>query len=118
MGKLGTILFLCSCAIAAGWFWQQGQGCTNPLHYRIGEVDDRFDLTTREYRKLIQEAGDMWEQALGRELFIYDPAAPFAINLVYDERQHATVTSQELSRKMQQTESSKGRYKIKLSQPT
>ncbi len=106
MGKLGAILFLCSCALVAGWFWQQSQGCERPLHYRIGEVDERFDLSTREYRKIIQEAGDIWESALGQALFVYDAAASFAINLVYDERQHATLTSQELSRKMQQTESS------------
>ncbi len=106
MGKLGTIFFLCTCAIAAGWYWQQNQSCERPLQYRVGQVDNRFDLTVREYRKLIQEAGDIWEAALGRELFIYDPGAPFAINLVYDERQHATITSQELSRKMEQTEQS------------
>ena len=106
MGKLGTIIFLCVCALAAGWFWQQNQGCEYPLRYRVGEVDDRFNLSTREYRKIIQKAGDIWQRALGRELFVYDPAASFAINLIYDERQHATITSQELSRKMQQTESS------------
>jgi hypothetical protein len=87
-------------------FWQHGQPCEHPLRYRIGEVDDRFDLSPREYRKLIQKAGDMWATALGQELFIYDPAAPFAINLVYDERQHTTMTSHELSRKMQQTDHS------------
>lgn len=61
MGKLGTILLLCSCAVAAGWFWQQSQGCERPLHYRIGEIDERFDLNKREYMKIIQEAGDLWE---------------------------------------------------------
>ncbi|ETW94255.1 MAG: hypothetical protein ETSY2_50050, partial [Candidatus Entotheonella gemina] len=106
MRKLGTIPFLCSCAVVAGWFWQQSQGCERPLYYRIGEIDDRFDLNKREYRKIIQNAGNLWESALGQDLFVYDPAASFAINLVYDERQHATITSQELSRKMQQTEDS------------
>jgi len=106
MRKLGTILFLCSCALAAGWFWQHDQPCEHPLRYRIGEVDDRFDLSPREYRKIIQKAGDMWATALGQELFIYDPEASFAINLLYDERQHTTITSHELSRKMQQTDHS------------
>jgi hypothetical protein len=106
MGKLVTIIFLCVCALAAGWFWQQNQGCEYPLRYRVGKVDDRFNLSPREYRKIIQKAGDIWQRALGRELFVYDPAASFAINLLYDERQHATISSQELSRKMQQTENS------------
>lgn len=107
MNKLGTIILLCSCAVFAGWFWQQqSQGCERPLRYRIGEVDERFAISTREYRNIVQEAGEIWESALGENLFAYDPAASFTINLVYDERQHATLTSQELSRRMQQTESS------------
>jgi len=106
MGKLGPILFLCSCALAAGWYWQQSQGCERPLHYRIGEVDDRFDLSSVAYRQLIQKAGHIWENALGQKLFVYDPAASFSLNLLYDERQHSTLTSQQLSRKMQQAENS------------
>ncbi len=107
MNKLGTIFLLCSCALIAGWFWQQqSQGCERPLRYRIGEVDNRFELSTRQYRNIVQEAGEMWESALGEDLFAYDPAASFTINLVYDKRQHATLTSQELSRRMEQTENS------------
>jgi hypothetical protein len=104
MGKLGIILFLCSCALAVGWFWQQSQGCNLPLHYRIGKVDERFDLSPLAYRKMIQKASHIWESALDQDLFVYDPTASFTINLIYDERQQATLTSQQLSRKMQQTE--------------
>jgi regulator of replication initiation timing len=106
MGKLGIILFLCSCALAAGWYWQQSQGCASPLHYRIGEVDDRFGLSSVAYRQLVQEAGHIWDNAFGQKLFVYDPAASFNVNLIYDERQQNTLTSQQLSRKMQQAENS------------
>jgi len=104
MGKLGITLFLCSCVLAAGWFWQQSQRCERPFHYRIGEVDEQFNLSALAYRRIIQEAGAIWENAIGQELFVYDPTASFVVNLVYDERQQATVSSQELSRQMQQTE--------------
>ena len=114
MGKLGTIIFFCSCAIAAGWFWQQSQGCQSPLRYRLGDLDNRFDISTLEFRKTIQKASNLWEDAFGRELFVYDPAASFSINLVYDERQHATITSQELTRKMQRTESSNQEVRNRL----
>jgi hypothetical protein len=106
MGKLGIILFLCSCALAAGWYWQQSQGCERPLHYRIGKVDERFDLSSVAYRQLIQEAGHIWEDALGQKLFDYDPTASFSVNLIYDERQHTTLTSEQLSHKMQRAEDS------------
>ncbi len=107
MNKLSTILVVCACILVVGWLWkQQNPGCERPLHYRIGQVDERFDINIREYRNIVQEAGELWERALGENLFAYDPTASFTINLVYDERQRATLTSQELSRQMKQTENS------------
>jgi len=114
MNKVGLTLFICSCILIAGWLWQQSKGCEYPVHYRIGQVDDRFGLSPVEYRKVVEEAGILWEEALGRPLFVYDPTSSFPINLIYDERQQATVDSQELSRKIKQVESSNdqvlGRY--------
>jgi hypothetical protein len=106
MGKLGIILFLCSCALVAGWYWQQSQECASPLHYRIGEVDERFSISSVAYRQLVQQAGHMWENAFGQKLFVYNPASSFSVNLIYDQRQQNTLTSERLSRKMQQADSS------------
>jgi DNA-binding transcriptional regulator YiaG len=106
MGKLGIILFLGSCILAVAWLSQQNQLCEHPLHYRIGRVDDRFNISHQGYRQVIQEAGAIWEKAFGQTLFVYDPAAPFVVNLIYDERQQGTIASQQLSRNMQRAEDS------------
>ena len=106
MNKVGLTLFICACVFIAGWLWQQSKGCEYPLHYRIGQVDDRFGLSPLAYREAVEEAGRLWEKALGRPLFVYDSTADFAINLIYDKRQQATVDSQELTRKMKQAEHS------------
>ena len=121
MNKAGLTLFICSCILIAGWLWQQSKECEYPVHYRIGRVDSQFDnpkqkyrVSEREYRNAIQEAADLWEKALGRPLFTYDPTADFTINLIYDERQQATVDSQVLARKIKHVENSNdqvlGRY--------
>ncbi len=60
--------------------------CATPLPWRIGEVDDRFELSETEFRQAVEEAVWVWEDAVGRQLFRYDPDADMAIDLVYDAR--------------------------------
>lgn len=79
-------------------------GCNTPLSYSIGQFDARFGLSPQEFRDTIQHAAQMWKDALGTEAFRYDPAAPFTINLIFDERQQATIERQRLSRQLTRTE--------------
>ncbi|MCH7337871.1 matrixin family metalloprotease [Acinetobacter sp. NIPH 2699] len=58
-----------------------------PLHYRIADVDPRFNLSTQQVLELTQQAANIWTQETGKQHFIYDPQAKFSIHLVYDERQ-------------------------------
>ncbi len=61
--------------------------CDYPFHYKVGTVDQRFNLTTQDFTNDIAEAGNIWNKAEGKNLFEYDPNAKFAINLIYDQRQ-------------------------------
>ncbi|WP_278395187.1 matrixin family metalloprotease [Acinetobacter venetianus] len=58
-----------------------------PLHYRIADIDPRFNLDNQQVLELTQQAAKIWEQETGQKNFIYDPQAEFTINFVYDERQ-------------------------------
>lgn len=58
-----------------------------PIHYRIAEIDPRFNLTPQQLLQLAQQAANIWEQASGQTYFVYDPEAELTIHLVYDERQ-------------------------------
>jgi len=58
-----------------------------PLHYRIADIDPRFNLDTQQVLELTQQAAKIWEKETGQQHFIYDPQAEFTINLVFDERQ-------------------------------
>jgi len=64
--------------------------CAIPLIWRIARVDDAFGLSTAAARKSVVEAASLWEEAVGRSLFLNDSIAGFPIRFVYDERQART----------------------------
>jgi predicted RNase H-like nuclease (RuvC/YqgF family) len=68
--------------------------CDTVLQYSIGRFDDNFGLSEAEFRKNIVSAEAPWEKAVGKNLFEYNPEAKFTLNLIYDERQIATVQKQ------------------------
>jgi len=73
----------------------QGQSrsasCPGPIRYRIGTLDSRFGITHEEFRRLIEKAGNVWEEK--QKIFQYDPKGKLPINLVYDARQKFTQTA-------------------------
>ncbi|RYL22899.1 matrixin family metalloprotease [Acinetobacter piscicola] len=68
------------------------------LRYRIGEIDPRFHMSREHLALLAQQGADIWHQGTMKGLFVYDPHAKLAINLIYDERQaESTARQQELN---------------------
>lgn len=61
--------------------------CDYPTGYRIGSIDPRFNLSSDQLRQNINQATGIWAESYGKELFVEDPKAKLAINLVFDERQ-------------------------------
>lgn len=74
--------------------------CDTPIKYSIGEIDSRFNLTNSELLKRSQAAADIWKNAYGKTLFVYDPTSPFTINAVYDERQELSTEANTLDEKL------------------
>ena len=64
--------------------------CDAPIKLKVGALDPRFGVSPADLQSAIQQAGDLWEAAAHRRLFVYDPSADLAVNLVYDERQEKT----------------------------
>jgi hypothetical protein len=85
--------------------WQQRHtACEQTLSYRLGIFDPRFGMSEVEFRHTISTAEALWEAAIGINLFEYDPTASFTINLVFDDRQQATVAKQHLVHRLKKTE--------------
>ena len=67
------------------------------MRYRIGEVDPRFHVSKTQVENLAQQATEIWHQGTMKSLFVYDPNAKLAINLIYDQRQaESSARSQEI----------------------
>ncbi len=65
-----------------------GVGCSLPIYYSIGQIDERFDITREAALLALTEAETVWEKPLNRDdLFVYKDDASLKINFVYDERQ-------------------------------
>ena len=61
--------------------------CAVPLNWRIARIDDRFGLTAEQAGATVQRAAEVWERAVGSELFSSDSTVGFPIRFVYDDRQ-------------------------------
>lgn len=62
--------------------------CDQPIRYKIGSVDPRFDISEDQLKNDAQEAADIWNIIESKQLFVFDPTAELTINMVYDERQY------------------------------
>lgn len=69
--------------------------CPIPLSYHIGTIDEGFDITAEEASAAAAAAAAVWEDELGRELFIETDQSSIAINFVFDERQARVVEEAE-----------------------
>lgn len=70
--------------------------CDKPIEYSVGSFDQRFPISQDQFKKDIEKAASIWEGALGRETFSYNPSSSFKINLVYDQRQIETIQKQKI----------------------
>lgn len=92
--RLFTLILLLILISLCGYTWINREElispCLPPLRYAVETVDPRFQLSKKDFTALITQSEYLWEKALGKNIFQYDPQASFTINLVYDERQSKT----------------------------
>src|SRR3989344_4310328 len=89
-------LFLVGSFGYLGYFFYQYSinPCDKGLKYSIGVFDNQFNVSKEDFKKYVAESEVVWEKALGRDIFVYEPEADFKINLIYDQRQLETVQKQ------------------------
>ena len=88
------IALLIICIIGGGWFhFSRLRVCQVPIEYKIGSLDIGFNLPPSEAKAAILAAEKIWEDATGRELFVYTgTSGAFPINFIFDERQESTLS--------------------------
>jgi len=80
--------------------------CSQPITYRIGSFDSKFNISQDTLKKAINDAAQIWDNAAGKQLFAYDDKGQMPISLVYDSRQQATDQLKKLNLTVDNTQSS------------
>jgi hypothetical protein len=86
-------------------YYQKIFPCDKPFRYSIGSIDQRFGISRADFVKIAEDSEGVWEKALGRNLFQYDPQSNFKINLIYDERQLKSDEARKLEENLGQLDS-------------
>lgn len=78
--------------------------CQQPLTYRIGTIDSRFDITEQEVKQVMQSVESLWATALDRQLLQYQEDGDVAIHLVYSDEQKFTEQEKAFSERIKTKE--------------
>ena len=98
---LGTGLFYKDSAVATFNNAYYVSTCDTPLRYKIGTIDERFNVTHDEFLSTIRQASSVWGNIVGKNLFVHDKKGDLTINLVYDKRQALTTEINTLQNQIQ-----------------
>lgn len=94
------------------------QPCSEPLTYKIGFIDERYQISQNQFQKELEQAERIWEESLGRDLFSYNPGGDITVNFIYDERQQleskASSLESGLTQKKQELLPAEQSYKEKV----
>jgi hypothetical protein len=101
-----ALLMILFSTILAITFIPRNRPCEEPLTYRIGKIDEKFGLSTKEISDIAVTAVSLWGKAVSRKLFQASPTGEIEINFVYDYRQEATDKLKTLSYNIDNTKSS------------
>lgn len=74
--------------------------CGEPLTYRIGDIDSRFDITEQQLSEIMKEVEELWTKPLDRNLLEYDPNGKVTISLIYSEEQQRTEEEQRFAKRL------------------
>lgn len=80
------------------------KSCRIPLRYKVGTIDERFKLSQNEIYTAMADAAYLWENAIGKDIFIHANNAELIINFMYDDRQQRSHLEHELRNKILHTD--------------
>ncbi len=84
--------------------------CQKPIEYSVGSFDPKFGISKANFLSAISEAENIWERPINRNLFAYagenGASNNLKINLVYDNRQKATIQINQIENSTQSTKDS------------
>lgn len=116
MGAFSKILIVSSSVFLVGWLGYMHnediklaaqtllpapRPCTEPIKYRIANIDAGFNISTADAAAAAEEAVGVWNAAAGKKLFVRDDrsnpdSSDVGVYFIYDRRQQVTDTLQNI----------------------
>jgi hypothetical protein len=93
---------------------QKFNSCQVPITYRLGKIDERFNLSREEFNTAVKMATAMWGKPFNRDLFREDADGKIEVNIIYDYRQEATDRLKNLHYKIDHSRNSYEELKVRL----
>ena len=92
------LLVLLAAILFGSGYWYRifDRACKVPIEYRVGTLDARFGTSEEGVTRIALNAERLWEDKLGKDLFVYDSEGELPINFVFDERQENANVEEEL----------------------
>ena len=75
--------------------------CREPLTYRFGDIDPRFNIKKAALANIMEEVESLWRTALNKDLLTYSENGEVMIYLRYGDEQERTEEERSLSRRIQ-----------------
>lgn len=87
--RLGILVLLLIATTFGSGYWYSilSAPCKVPIYYHLGSVDERFGAKREGLITIAKKAEGIWEERLGKELFVYDEEKGLPVNFIFDERQ-------------------------------
>ncbi len=76
--------------------------CAEPLPWRVGDVDPRFNIEPEDFAREVRMAAEHWNEAAGRLVLVHDEHRGFPVHLEYDQRQEQAREVVRLGRELEQ----------------
>lgn len=80
--------------------------CDLSIEYRIDQVDSRFGIEREEFTHSVKEAVGLWNDEVGRNIFVYSSDGELGVNLLFDKRQTISNEISALENELDETEKS------------
>lgn len=74
--------------------------CTQPLTWRVGSIDPRFEIDREILIQLMKDVQNLWSDAMDTPLIEYSDNGEVVINFIYSEDQKITDNERGLSEKI------------------
>jgi hypothetical protein len=90
------------------------KSCQRTITYRLGKVDERFNLSREKFGTAVKMAAAIWGKPFQRDFFREDAKGMMEVNIIYDYRQEAIDKLKKLNYKIDHSRNSYEELKSRL----